>query len=44
MEGKRRKGRWRFELAMDPVRSVSTLDLDVPSEKGNFIAELSICG
>lgn len=41
MEGKREKGRERFELTMYPVRSISTLDLDVPSEKGNSIAELS---
>lgn len=39
-----KKGERGFELAMYPVRSISTLDLDVPSEKGNSIAELSFCG
>lgn len=39
-----KKGERGFELVMYPVRSVSTLDLDVPSEKGNSIAELNFCG
>ena len=39
-----KKGERGFELAIYPVRSVSTLDLNVPSEKGNSIAELNFCG